>query len=135
MKRLIALLLLISLLMFGCTAPDYRDDITLEEIVAAYEAAGYSVWWEVYEEKLDIGEIGSIQANHPNGEYIYFSFFKSEEEAKAYKEEYYHPSAMWLFSVIYGQPSWLCWEVYGCFVVQYDDPELFKPFQELLKST
>ncbi len=134
MKRFVAVVLIVVLLLCGCTTPDYRD-ITLEKIVAAYEAAGYSVWSEVYDEKLETGEIASIQANHPDGNYIYFSIFETEEEAKANKEEYYHPVMMWLFSVIYGKPSWIRLKVYGCVVVQYDDPDLFEPFRELLKST
>jgi len=39
---------------------------------------------------------------------------------------------MGFFSVIYGQPSLPRWEVYGCVVVQYDDEDLFDPFEGLL---
>ena len=131
MKRIIALSLIFVLLLCGCTTPDDRG-ITVEKIVEAYEAAGYGVWAEVYDEKLDEGEVASIQANHPNGDYIYFSVFENEQEAKEYKDEYYHPFMMWFFSVIYGESLWPRWEVYGCVVVQYTDPDLFEPFRELL---
>ena len=70
-RILIAFLLLIVLLLPGCSS--HRTDITREEIVAAYEAAGYSVWTDTYDEKLDHGEIAYVQANHPDGDYIYFS--------------------------------------------------------------
>ena len=135
MKRLMAIFLATVLLLCGCTLANYRDDITMDEIVEVYKGAGYSVWAEVYDEKLDEGEVASIQANYSDGNYIYFSVFETEEEAKAYKEEYYHPFAMWFFSVIYGESLWPRWKVYGCVVVQYTDPDLLEPFQELLKST
>lgn len=131
MKRVLAAALLIVLLLTGCT-PRHRTDITREEIIAAYEAAGYEVWSRVYDEKLDYGQVAYVQANHPDGNYIYFSIFESEAEAKAYKNEYYHPVMMGLFSVIFGQPSWQRWKVYGCIVVQYDDENHFYPFQGLL---
>ncbi len=133
MKRLSIILIALVLLLAGC-APQYRTDITREEIVAAYEAAGYSVTSRVYDEKLDYGEIAYIQANHPDGDYIYFSIFETEKEAKAYKEEFYHPVMMGLFSVIYGRPSWPRWEVYGNIVVEYDQPDYFAVFEDLLKS-
>lgn len=133
MKRLSIILIALVLLLAGC-APQYRTDITREEIVAAYEDAGYSVSSRVYDEKLDHGEIAYIQADHPNGDYIYFSIFETEKEAQAYKAEYYHPVVMSLFSVIYGQPSWPRWGAYGCIVVEYDQPEYFGVFEDLLKS-
>ena len=133
MKNTFVLLLTMMFLLSGCSAR-HRTDISREEIVSAYEAAGYSVWIEAYEEKLEHGEIGYIQANHPDGDYIYFTIFESEEAAKAYKEEFYHPGAMGLFSVIYGDPSWPRWEVYGNIVIQYDEPNFFEPFAELLKN-
>ena len=134
MKRFIALLFALLLLLSGCSSK-VRTDVTPDEIVAAYKAAGYTVWSEMYDEKLDYGEIGYIQANHPDGEYIYFSIFESEEDAEAYKEEFYHPGILGLFSVIFGDPSWLRSEVYGCIVVEYDNAVLYEPFEELLKST
>ena len=132
MKRILLLLLLILLLLSGCSAT--RTDITREEVVAAYEAAGYSVWSDTYDEKLDHGEIAYVQANHPDGDYIYFCFFETEADAKAYKQEYYHPVMMGLFSVIFGDPSWQRWEVHGCIVAEYDEPEFYEIFDKLLKS-
>ena len=134
MKRLFAFLLIAALLLSGCS-PKYRTDVTPEEIVAAYEGAGYSVYFDYYDEKLEEGEIGYIQANHSNGDYIYFSIFETEEDAEAFKDQFYHPGMMGLFSVIFGDPSWQRWEVYGNIVVQYDEPDFKRPFEELLKST
>ncbi len=130
--RIIMISLLVVILLGGCSGKG--NDISREEIVAAYKDAGYSVWTDVYDEPLDYGEIAYVQANHPDGDYIYFSIFETPEQAKAYKKEYYHPGMMGLFSVIFGDPSWQRWEVYGCIVVQYDEPEFTEPFDRLLKS-
>lgn len=133
MKRLNILLIVLFILgLPGCT-PD-RTDITREEIVSAYQEAGYSVWTDVYDEKLDYGEIAYVQANHPSGDYIYFSFFETEQAAKAYKEEFYHPVMIGLFSVIFGDPSWPRWEVHGNIVVEFDEPEFYEVFEKLLRE-
>ncbi len=130
--KLFILGFLVIFMLVGCAGK--RTDISREEIVAAYEAAGYSVWTDVYDEPLDHGQIAYVQANHPDGDYIYFSIFETPEQAKAYKKEYYHPGMMGLFSIIFGDPSWQRWEVHGCIVMQYDEPEFTAPFEGLLKS-
>lgn len=132
MKRLLTVALLCILLLCAC-APT-RVNITREDIVAAYEAAGYEVWTRVYDEKMDTGSIAYVQADHPDGGYIYFSFFETEEEAKAYEKEYDHPIMKGLFSIIYGDPMWVRMETYGCIVVEYWIPEHFAPFEALIKG-
>ena len=132
MKRVMIALLALIWLLSGCTAQTPRD-VTPEEIVKAYQDAGYVVWSDMYDETLDEGEIGYIQANHPDGEYIYFAIFATEKEAQAYKEEYYHPLAMGLFSAIYGEPSLVRWEVHGNIVAEYDQPEFYEVLENLLK--
>ena len=133
MKRWIVCLLAFALLFLGGCGSD-RTDISLEEIVTAYEEAGYSVSFRFYDEKLDYGQVAYVQANHPDGNYIYFSIFESEADAEGYKKEFYHPAAMGLFSVIFGEPSWQRWEVYGCIVAQYDEADFLKPIEDLLRA-
>ena len=132
MKRLAASLMLAVLLLTAC-ASQLRTDVTQEEIVAAYEAAGYNVWSRTYEEKLEYGKIGYVQANHPNGDYIYFAIFESEEAARAYKKEFPHPILTGVFSSIFGVPSWQRCKVHGTVVVEYDEPDYYKPFVALLQ--
>lgn len=128
-RRILMVALALILLVSGCATR--QMEISREQIVAAYEEAGYEVWSRVYEEKLDYGEIAYVQANHPDGGYIYFSIFETEAEAKAYKQEFYHPVAVGLFSVIFGQPTWQRWKVYGCIVAQYGDSDMLTPVQRL----
>ena len=133
MKRLLSAIMVLFVLLFsGCAAT--RDDVTTEEIIAAYQDAGFSVSSGMYDEPLERGQVGYIQADHPDGDYIYFAIYESEEAAKAAKEELYHPGMMGLFSFLYGDPSWQRWEVHGNIIVEYDDPEFYDTFEELLKS-
>lgn len=131
MKRVIPILLILLLLFSGSAK---QTEISREEIVSAYQNAGYSVWTGVYDAPLDEGEIAYVQANHPDGDYIYFSFFETPQQAKEFKDTYYHPGMMGLFSVIFGDPSWQRWKVHGCIVVQYDEPEFYEVFLQLINS-
>lgn len=131
MKKLILILLTFVLLLSGCST--YRTNITREEIVAAYQGAGYDVASGIYENASN-GLVAYVQASGENGDYIYFSFYSTPEEAKAHKEEFYHPVMMGLFSVIYGDPMWIRWETYGCIVVSYSEPKFMEPFEKLLSS-
>lgn len=131
MKKLICILLALIMLT-GCSAN--RTDITAEEIIAAYESAGYCVSSGTYDETLDHGQTGYIQADHPDGGYIYFSIYESEAAAKAAKDELYHPGMTAFFSMIFGDPSWLRWEVHGNIIVEYDQAEFYDVFEMLLKE-
>ena len=132
MKRVLAILLATVFLLSGCSILDVCPSVSLEDIASVYSEAGYSVWTDVYDEPLEDGQIASIQADHPDGDYIYFSFFSTNEDARACKAEYYHPVAMLLFSAIYGDPSWVRWVVYDNVIIQYDEPNFFVPFIELI---
>ncbi len=130
MKRLFWIVIPLLLILASCSAA--KPQPTREEIAEAYSQAGYSVWTELYDEPLEEGQIAYLQANHPDGDYIYFTFFETEEAAKAYKEEYYHPVAMGFFSVIFGDPAWQQWIVHGNMVAEYDEPAFYEVFQNLL---
>ena len=132
-RKWIAVFLLIILLFNGCAATG--PDISREEIIAAYEQAGYSVVSRDYEQPGEYGEIGFVKADHPSGDYIYFSVFETEEQAKAYKQEFYHPVAQGLFLSIFAGEVYVpkC-ETYGCFVVQYENPAFYEVFQNLRKG-
>ena len=131
MKRLLLLLMITAVLLSGCTAA--RTDISPEEIIAAYEDAGYTVSFGTYEEVLDHGVTGYIRADSTDGDYIYFSIFDTEGDAQAY-EDANHPGILWFFSVLYGDPSWRYCEAYGKIAVEYTEPKLFEIFEELLYS-
>lgn len=134
MKRASVFFLSTCLLLSLCSCKQYRTDVTRDEIVSAYRAAGYEVWTDTYDEDMDSGIIAYVQANHKNGDYIHFAIFENAEDAKSYEKDLDHPVMKGLFSVIFGDPSWERMETYGCIVVSYRDPEFFEPFAALLKA-
>lgn len=131
MKRLFCILLTIIILLCGCSSR-YRTDITLEEIIEVYEDAGYNVASRIFDEKMESGQVAYVQADHPNGDYIYFAVFDSEKNAKAYENELDHPFMKLIFSFILGDAGLERMNTYGCIVVSYDDPNHFYPFEGLL---
>jgi len=76
--------------------------------------------------------VAYVRADHPNGNYIYFSFFENEADAKANEKEMDHPVMTYIMSFLFGDPSLQRLDAYGCVVVSYDDPDLFEPFEALL---
>lgn len=133
MKRIVPLILIFALLCCGCAA-DYRTDVTLEEIATAYELAGYKISTGTYDERLDLSQVAYLRADHPDGDYIYFTFFDTAEAAREYEKEQDKPIIIGLFSVIFGEPKWVRMEAYGTIVVQYSNSKYFSPFENLLKG-
>lgn len=134
MKRVVILLLIIAIIMLpGCSAT--HNDPSFDEIIAAYSDAGYSVYSQLYDEPQEFGITGYIQANHPDGHYIYFEFFETPQMAESYKNEYYHPVMMGLFLSIYAQDIYIPkWQVHSNIVIQYENPEFYAVFENLLKQ-
>lgn len=133
MKKGIALLLAAAILLCctGCKAE--IKNISCDDVIAAYESAGYEIFhkdtgaedyeWECY-----------IQATHPDsGSYIMFYIFDSPDAAESYADTRQWNVVLWLYSLASGHPTWLTTETYGNIEIEYDDGELYKPFQTLLK--
>ena len=134
MKRMLSIVLC-GLLLFGISGCGAVEaDISREEIILVYETAGYQVSSKMYEEKLENGSIAYVQADHPNGDYIYFTFFENNADAKAYEKNMDHPLMKFFFSAISGDACWERLKTYGCVVVTYSDPALFQPFEDLMKE-
>ena len=130
--KIMSLLLIISLLLSACTGTTAA--VTEEEIVQSYEQAGYLVYSGKYDSALEHGITGYIKAERTDGAYIYFTIFESETAAAAYKEQYCHSGILGLFSVIFGEPSWVRFQVYGNMLVQYENAEIYDIFENLLKT-
>jgi len=134
MKRFIALILTFVLFFFvGCnTAQTSGKDIVCTDVIAAYEGAGFEVWHnETTTEQYPW--VCRVKAeNLENGDYIYFHFFASHEQAVEYYDERKYNVLIWMFSVIFGEPSWLTVKVYNNIEIEFDKSYLYKPFKTLL---
>jgi hypothetical protein len=121
MKRLLAGFFVLLFVFTGCTS-EHRTDITREEIIAAYESAGYGVQSFVCDEEVDVeGLTDYIVASHPSGEDIYFDFFETEAAASEYVKDMAHRKL----------PEEQI-RAYGVLVVSYFNSVHFAPFEELL---
>lgn len=110
------------------------NDITPEEVALVYEEAGYDVWCSEEDGDPVEGEKRyTVRATHENGDYIFFHFFDSAEDAEAYADTREYNVLVWLFSAIYGDLSWLSTETYGNIEIEYDNKDLYEPFEELIK--
>ncbi len=135
MVRIVSIILLTCLVLSAlasCKNGEIKE-ITPEQVVMAYEEAGYDVWYSEEDDDPIEGERHTVRATHENGDYIFFHFFDSVENAEAYADTRQYNVVIWLFSVIYGDPSWLTTETYGNIEIEYDNKDLYEPFEELIK--
>ena len=139
MKRIISLLLLVaSVISFASCGSQEAREISCEEIIAAYEDAGYSVLYHGHEDDEiynELGEYCSFEIRDPNNEdnYMYVHRYFSEEDAKEAREEAeFHP-VLWLFFGIFGEWRWLHTGRYGDLTYETFDKKMIEPLKELIK--
>ncbi len=139
MKKLIAFLLLLVFVL-PLTACDSADGIefTCDEIIAAYEGAGYTVS-HTHSSYIE-GGICSLtiyksgEEYYENNDFIQIEVFENGEYAKAYNDERQFNWAVWMIFAIYGEPRWLHTERYGNVHVEYYPNEFIRPLKQLIKS-
>ncbi len=130
LKRFTVLLLAFAAALTLVSCGKKNDRIyTCDEIIKAYEAAGYTVWHD----EADCGKDGVCYfgVGHGKGNEFYFHVFESAETAETYAKEHDYNAMIWLFSVIYGDPTWVNVEALGNVVIEYEEKEDFKVFQTL----
>lgn len=134
MKRLLCLCMALAMLaaMLGGCRKETRE-ITCDEVIAAYEEAGYEVSHRDYPEK-EYGYACMVRIEEEDGDSIEFHFHETEEAAEAEAEERQWNGLLWMFSVIYGDATWLETERYRNIEIEYDDDALIKPFRKLVKE-
>ncbi len=127
---LLSLVVLCSLA--GCQPAE--KDISCQDVVAAYEAAGYTVWHNETTAE-DCAWTCSVTVNGKDSDdYIYFHFFESSEAAQAYADTQQWNVVLWLYTLALFQPTWLTTKTYGNIEYEYCDSGLIRPFNELLRS-
>jgi hypothetical protein len=133
-KRAIALILLAtSLFSAGCT-PKEGEEITADELITAYENAGYVVRHRDHREDLDAGyySIEATLGEGEDGEFIYFHVYDTKEEAEQATEEGQWNIVLWIFSLPFGEYRWLKSKTYNNIHYEYFDRDMTKPFKELM---
>ena len=133
MKRIVCFFLFTALLLAvftGCA--DKSRPVTCDEVIAAYEQAGYEVWHRDYPDR-EYGYLCEVAIEEEDGDSIRFHFYETSEEAEAEAEQRQWNGLLWMFSVIYGEPTWLETESYRNIEIEYDDDALYKPFKKLIR--
>ncbi len=128
MKKICVFILLIGLLLSGCN--QVEKDITCEDIVAAYEDAGYEV---VHNENAGFDYDCYIMVENENGDTIYFHRFPTAVEAQSLADARQYHVLIWFFTVIYGDPTWVHTTTYGCYEIEYTSEALYDPFEKLIR--
>jgi hypothetical protein len=141
MKKLLALMLTILLLFslsfsFVACGKSEPKEISCEDIIAAYENAGYYVVHGEHKTDADSSQLCYIKASlseDSDSHYIYFITCFTEEQAQKAAETDQYNLAVWLYAAISGESRWLKTGTYGKIEYSYYNTKLIKPFNKLIK--
>ena len=138
MKKILSIILLLSfsLSLTACGNSAEPKEISCEDIIQAYEDAGYYVAHGEHREETDSSHLCYIRASvteEPYGDYIYFITCFTEEQAKETRETDKYNLIIWCYASISGESRWLKTGTYGKIEYSYYNPKLIKPFNELIK--
>lgn len=127
------MLCIISMLFVGCADQNKPiKKISCDEIADAYEAAGYEVFHN-HQAGFESYDCYVRATDTQSGDYIYILNFDSAQAAKEYAESRKFNVLLWLFTVIYGDPSWLHTTTYDHYEIEYDNASLYDPFAKLIE--
>ena len=139
MKKIISIMLLISFaLSFSACDKSESKEISCEEIIAAYEDAGYSVLYHGHENDENYHELGMyccFEIRDPDNEdnYMYVNRYFTEEDAKTAADERQFNPILWLFFGIFGEWRWLHVGCYGDIEYETFNKKMIKPLENLMR--
>lgn len=114
-------------------------EISCEEIISTYKAAGYSVLYHDHDGDTAYNDLGiycSFEIRDPDNadNYMYVDRYFTEEAAiSAAKENEFHP-VLWFFSSIFGESRWLYTGRYGDLTYSTFDKKMIKPLKDLINQ-
>ena len=137
MKKIILISLLLSLCFsaVACSKSETKE-ISCEDIISAYEDAGYYVTHGEHKDESESSQLCYIKASlteDPDSDYIYFIICFTEEQAKEAAKTDKYNLAVWLYATVSGESRWLKTGTYGKIEYSYYNSKLIKPFNELIK--
>ena len=139
MKKIISMLLLLSLcFLFTACGNQAPKEISCEELIAAYEKAGYRVLYHGHEDDVvynDLGQYCAFEIRDPDNEdnYMYVNRYFNEDDAKAACEDRQFNVVLWLFFGIFGEWRWLHVGCYDDIEYETFDYKMLRPLKELMK--
>ena len=138
MKKLLACILILVLVLTCLTACSETEtkEISCEDIIRAYEDAGYYVTHGEHKTQAESSQLCYIKANlteDPDSDYIFFITCFTEEQAEEAAETDKYNLVVWLYASVSGESRWLKTGTYGKIEYSYYNSELIKPFNEIVK--
>ena len=137
MKKIISLFLLLSTcFLFVACDKSKPKEISCEEIIEAYENAGYYVTHGKHQNETDGSQLCYIKANlseDPDSDYIYFITCFTEEQAEETEKIDKYNLVKWLYATVVGESRWLKTGTYGRIEYSYYNSKLIRPFNELIE--
>ena len=141
MKKGFALCLAAAFMLTCLTACNPSEpievmELSCEDIIKAYEDAGYFVTHGEHKTQTESAQLCYIKASlteDPDSDYIYFITCFTEEQAKEAAKTDKYNLAVWFFAAVSGEPRWLKTGTYGKIEYSYYNSKLIKPFNELIQ--
>ena len=137
MKKLLSIILLLSFCLpfTACNKAEVKE-ISCEDIIKAYESAGYYVVHGAHKDESDNTQLCYIKASiseDSDSDYVYFITCFTEEQAKEARKIDKYNLIIWFYAAISGESRWLKTGTYGKIEYSYYNSKLIKPFNELIK--
>ena len=131
---------LITILAFGltlvsCDGSRQTKEISCEDIIKAYEDAGYCVTHGEHKTETDSTQLCYIKVSiseDAGSDYIYFTTCFTEKQAEELADGQKYNLVIWFYGAICGESRWLKSERYGKVHYSYYNDELVKPFNQLI---
>ena len=137
MKKLLSIILLLSFCLpfTACNKAEVKE-ISCEDIIKAYESAGYYVVHGAHKDESDNTQLCYIKASiseDSDSDYVYFITCFTEEQANEARKIDKYNLIIWFYAAISGESRWLKTGTYGKIEYSYYNSKLIKPFNELIK--
>lgn len=139
MKKFICLLLLFSFLFcfVSCQEDVAVKELSCDDIIKAYEEAGYFVTHGNHQNEADSSQCCYIKASlteNADSDYIYFITCFTEQQAEECRKIDDYNLAVWFLALLNGESRWLKSGTYGTIEYSYYNSELFEPFEKLISD-
>ena len=137
MKKIISIILLLSLCFSftACGNSTESKEISCEDIIKAYEDAGYFISYHSHSECSSeyYCYIIIYENEDSTSDLMEITFYNTIEGAKEAAENRRYNIAIWMFSAMYGEFRWLRTGCYGDMTYETFNRKMIKPLRELIK--
>lgn len=122
--------IIVCMMFVGCGNDDAHNVISCADVIASYEEAGCSVWHKEYPDG-DRDYLCEVSAENEDGDTIYFTFYDSAVQAEEHAKQSRWDLLLWAYSLVSGDPTWVHTETYDTIAIQYENADMYAPFEEL----